>query len=132
MKDLIREYLKSKGCPEHIVKGGLQGLVEMWETVVTEVSHGYDLTFDDYLNDMDIRQILEEVTPLAATPAHKSLIKKLARIDAIMRTLVEPTQHALWGKTAAQERGWTSAKNWWYFSKPKKTGPDLRDEIQDL
>lgn len=132
MKDAIREYLKNKGCAEHIVKGGLQGLVEMWETIVTEISHGYDLTFDDYLGDMDTRQLLEEVKPLATTAAHKSLIRKLGRIDAIMRTLVESTQQALPGEHIAQERNWIPARHWWYFSKPKYLGPDLREEMENL
>ena len=53
MKDPIREYLKKKGCPENVVKSGLQGLITTWETIVIEVSNGYDLTLEDYLNDMD-------------------------------------------------------------------------------
>ena len=129
MKDPIREYLKTKGCPEHIVKGGLGGLVETWETVVTEVSHGYDLTLDDYLNDMDGRQLIEEVVPLASTPAHRALIKKLGRLDGMMKTLIAPREHSLWGNNTASENGWTAEKNWWYFSQPKNPGPDLRDEL---
>lgn len=129
MKDKIREYLRKKGCSEHVVKGGLQDLIENWETVVTEVSHGYDLTLDDYLNDMDGRQLIEEVAPLASTPAHKALIKKLGRIDAIMKTLVEPSPKPLWGENTTRENGWTHEHNWWYFNRPKHPGPDLRDEM---
>ena len=87
MKDSIREFLKKKGCPEHVVKGGFEGLIETWETVVTEISHGYDLTLDDYLNDMDARQLIEEAIPFASTPAHKALIKKLGRLDKIVRQI---------------------------------------------
>lgn len=130
MKDAIREHLRKKGCPEHVVKSGLQGLIETWETVVIEVSHGYDLTLEDYLNDMDGRQLLEEVRLLAATPAQKSLIKKLGRLDGMMKTLVEPREHCLWGDKAATEHGWTAWKNWWYFSQPKNPGPDLRDGLE--
>ena len=132
MKDPIRNYLKNRGCAEHIIRGGLQGLVEMWETIVSEVSHGYDLTFDDYLNDMDTRQLLEEVKPLATTAADKSLIRKLGRIDAMMRTLIEPTKQALWGEQTAQEHNWSRATHWWYFAKPKYLGPDLREEMENL
>lgn len=130
MKDPIREYLKQKGCPDHIVKGGLEGLIETWEIVVNEVTHGYDLTLDDYLNDMDGRQLIEEVVPLATKASHKALIKKLWRLDAIMKTLVEPREHSLWGNNSAQEQGWTREKHWWYFTQPKHPGPDLRAELE--
>ena len=130
MKDPIRAYLRKKGCPEHIVKCGLEGLVETWDTVVTEVSHGYDLTLDDYLNDMDGRQLIEEVVPRASTPAHKALIKRLGRLDGVMRTLIEPSEKPLWDDNAVKENGWTAEKNWWYFNRPKRPGPDLRDELE--
>ncbi len=129
MKDLIREHLKKKGCREHVVKGGLKGLIETWETVVVEVSHGYDLTLEDYLNDMDGRQLIEEVRLLASTPAEKSLIKKLGRLDAMMKSLVDPRDHSLWGNDSAATHGWTRWKNWWYFSQPKNPGQDLRDAL---
>ncbi len=129
MKDPVREYLKRKGCPDHIVKGGLDGLIDSWETVVTEVSHGYDLTLDDYLNDMDGRQLLDEIKPLVSTAAHNALLKKLARLDAIMRTLIVRRELSLWGIGIAQEKGWTPEKNWWYFSQPAHPGPELREEL---
>jgi hypothetical protein len=130
MKDLIRDFLKKKGCPEHVVKGGLEGLIETWETVVTEISHGYDLTLDDYLNDMDGRQLIEEAIPFASTPAHKALIKKLGRLDKIVKTLIVPTEKSLWGESVAKERNWTPETNWWYFNHPEHPGPDLRDELE--
>jgi hypothetical protein len=130
MKDLIREYLEQKGCAEHVVKGGLEGLIETWEVVVNEVAHGYDLTLDDYLNDMDGRQLIEEVIPHASKASHKALIKKLHRLDAILKTLVEPRENSLWGNNSAQEHGWTREKHWWYFSQPKQPGPDLRAELE--
>jgi hypothetical protein len=129
MKDPIREYLKKKGCPEHIVRGGLEGLIETWEIVVTEVSHGYDLTLADYINDMDGRQLIEEIIPLVSSAAHKALVKKLGRIDAMMRMLTKTSEEPLWGDSTIKENGWTSERNWWYFSRPKNPGPDLRDEL---
>lgn len=130
MSDPIRNYLRKKGCSEHVVKTGLAGLIETWETIVTEISHGYDLTMEDYLNDMDTRQLIQEVAPLATTPAQKSLVKKLNRIDAIMRTLIEPTMTSLWGDAVAAEHGWLPEHHWWYFHRPKNAGPELREELE--
>ena len=60
-KDPVGEFLRNRGCPEHVVRGGLRGLVESWEEVVRSVEEGYSLGLDDYLNDMDGRQLIEEV-----------------------------------------------------------------------
>ncbi len=128
--DRIREYLMQKGAPDHVVKGGLRGLVETWEIIVTEVSHGYDLTFDDYLNDMDARQLIDEIQDLASTPSDKALLRKLERMDAMMRTLLEPARECLWGEPAAREHKWNRSHHWWYFMQPKHPGQDLRDELE--
>ena len=104
MKDLIRQYLQQRGCPTHVQDAGLAGLIETWETVVTEVSHGYDLTLDDYRNDMDGRQLIEELKPLAKSAAHKAMFKKLLRLDAIMRTLIV-TREPHCGEIQLRRRG---------------------------
>jgi hypothetical protein len=56
--DPVREYLRRSGAPYSVVARGLRGLVENWERVVTQVVEGYNLSLDDYLNDMDTRQLL--------------------------------------------------------------------------
>lgn len=127
--DHLREYLIQKGCPDHVVKGGLRGLVETWEIIVTEVSHGYDLTLDDYLNDMDTRQLIDEVQDLASTPSDRALLRRLERMDAMMKTMLEPSRHCLWGEAAAKDRRWNRPHHWWYYMQPKHPGPDLQDEL---
>lgn len=102
----------------------------MWETIVTEVAHGYDLTFEDYLNDMDTRQLIDEVQPLASTAADKALLRKLNRLDAVMQTLLEPARNCLWGAATAREHHWKRSHHWWYFMQPKNPGTDLRDELE--
>jgi hypothetical protein len=129
MHDPIRQFLKKRGCPEDIVKGGLKGLIDHWELVVTEVSHGYDLLLEDYIADMDCRQLIEDVVPLATTPAQRSLLKKLKRLDAVMRMLLQAFPKGLRTKQP-EDNGWTPERNWWYFSYPKNSGPDLREELQ--
>ena len=57
--DPITEFLRKQGASYAIVANGLRGLVENWERVVDQVSKGYPQGLDDYLNDMDGRQLLE-------------------------------------------------------------------------
>lgn len=128
-KDPVREFLRKRGCPEHIVRGGLWGLVENWEEVVRSVEEGYSLGLDDYLNDMDGRQLVEEA--LAAVPLQekKSALTRVRKADAEMRKRVRPAGRCLWGDETARQEGWTARKNWWYFSVPVNPGDDLLDEL---
>jgi hypothetical protein len=48
----------------------------------------------------------------------------------MMKTLVEPREHSIWGDKVATENGWSSWKNWWYFCQPKNPGPELRDALE--
>lgn len=128
-KDPVREFLKQRGCPEHVVRGGLQGLAESWEEVVRSIEEGYSLGLDDYLNDLDGRQLLEEALAVAPAQEKKTALQRVRRADAKMRTLVRPAGRCLWGDETARQEGWTARKNWWYFSIPVNPGEELLNEL---
>jgi hypothetical protein len=125
--DPVRDFLKRRGSPGHVVREGLKGLVERWERTVDDVANGYSLGLDDYLNDMDGRQLIEEV--LAVAVNHGSLLKRIMNADHRMRDLVTPSRHCLWGEHAALQHGWSPEKNWWFFSQPKTPGAELSAEL---
>ena len=56
-KDPIRDYLRARGCGQHVVEGGLPYLVESWERFAGEVEKGYDGSLHEWLNDADGREI---------------------------------------------------------------------------
>jgi hypothetical protein len=130
-KDPVGEFLRKRGCPEHVVRGGLRGLVESWDEVVRSVEEGYRLGLDDYLNDMDGRQLIEEVLHTAPADEKKTFLKRIRQADAKMQWLVKPAGRCLWGDETAVQKGWTSKKNWWYFFLPIKAGEDLPAEIEE-
>jgi hypothetical protein len=100
--------------------------------VVESVKKGYLLTLDDYLNDLDGRQLLEEVLKIAPKEKKEKYKDRIQRIDAKFRTLVKPAGKCLWGAEVAESEGWTPKKNWWYFSRPLKGDPDFLAEIDDI
>jgi hypothetical protein len=130
-KDPVREFLKQRGCPEHVVRGGLQGLAESWEEVVRSIEEGYSLGLDDYLNDLDGRQLLEEALAVAPAQEKKTALQRVRRADAKMQTLVRPSGRCLWGDETARQEGWTARKNWWYFSIPVNPGEELLNELSE-
>lgn len=130
-KDPVREILRKRGCPEHVIREGLRGLAESWEEVVRSIAEGYSLGIDDYLNDMDGRQLLEEALVAAPVQERKSLLPRIRKADADMRTLVRPAGRCLWGDETARQEGWTEKKNWWYYSRPINAGEDLLAELDE-
>ena len=130
-KDPVGEFLKNRGCPEHVVQGGLRGLTEGWEEVVRSVEEGYRLGLDDYLNDMDGRQLLEEALHVAPSGDKREYLKRIRQADGKMQWLVRPAGRCLWGDETARQEGWTAKKNWWYFSRPVNAGEELLAEFEE-
>ena len=56
--DVVRRLLIDRACPEDVVEGGLPGLVDRYEAIVRSVEEGYAFGLDDYLNDMDLRDLV--------------------------------------------------------------------------
>jgi len=131
MKDPVRDYLRERDCGEHIIEGGLEGLVESWEKTVRSVEEGYSLTLDDYLNDLDARQLIAEALPVAGDDQRAEIASRLAGADQKMRSLTEPTKVCLWGEEIAEEEGWTAEENWWYFARPIKADAEFLAEIDE-
>ena len=131
MKDPVREYLHERGSGERVVEGGLKGLVEDWEKTVRSVEEGYGLTLDDYLNDLDARQLIADVLLLASDDQRAEIAARLHRADEKMRNLTRSTSVSLWGEEVAAEEGWTPEGNWWYFARPIKADPELLAEIDE-
>lgn len=128
MGDPVREYLQEKGCGEHVIRGGLEGLVEAWERVVESVTQGYRLGLDDYLNDLDARQLLAEAWEVAPVNEQQHYQSRVAAADVQMKSLLRPADECLWGDEVAEEEGWTREEQWWYFGFPRNAGEDLRAE----
>jgi hypothetical protein len=86
--DPIRHLLRARGVAEHIVAGGIEGLMAAWEQTAAAIEAGYSLTLDDYLNDLDARQILEIVLRAIPDP-DGPLLNRLRAADARRRARLD-------------------------------------------
>lgn len=124
--DAIRRMLRARGVADHVVQGGLEGLVAAWEHTAAAIEQGYALTLDDYLNELDARQILEVV--LRASPEPDGpLLDRMRAADARVRAATVPSTRCVWGGGGVP--GWTERRNWWYFVIPRHPGADLADDL---
>lgn len=131
-KHPIQKFLKEKGCGQQIVDRGFIGLVESWEQTVREVESGYRHGLDDYLNDMDVRQLIAGASDRFASEIPDFMHERVAQADQRMRSATAPAGVCLWGESLAQEEGWTAEKNWWYFSRPLQAEPELLADIDEV
>ena len=127
----VQDYLRKRGCAEHVVRGGLVGLLERWERVVDEVAAGYPLGLNDYLNDMDGRELIEAVLQIAAPREREAAAARLATADGKLHELVAAAVGCLWGAAAARENGWTPERQWWYFTSPRRPGVALQRDLEE-
>lgn len=123
----IQRFLRARGVPEHVAAGGLEGLVTSWEATVGQVEDGYDLTLDDYLNDLDARQIIEVLLSAVPEPAGP-LLDRLRDADGRMRAATVPAGGCVWAEGAQDD--WHERRNWWYFVVPRAPGEDLREDLE--
>jgi len=128
--DPVREYLRQQGAPYHVIANGLRGLVENWERIGAAVEAGYNLLLDDYLNDMDGRQLLENALSVAPAEVRDAFLDRVQAADQRIRALVVPANRCLWGQIVAEEEGWRDNKQWWYFTRPRNAGPQLLEELR--
>ena len=129
--DPVTRYLQSRDCTRDMVRGGLNGLVNRWEVIVAQVVKGYDFTLDDYLNDMDLRDILagalDALGPKEAQPPEID-----RRVTAADRQFLELTLATddLWGNPEDGEGAPDPETQWWYYRRPAKPGPTLQEDMK--
>jgi hypothetical protein len=120
MNDPVPEYCRRRGYAERVIEGGMRYLVESWEHVVESVVNGEIQFQDDYLNDMDGRQILEEVVTVATSEQKAEFFDRIEIADRRFLAVAVPTEDCIWGDANARKYGWTRETHWWYFYRPPK------------
>src|SRR4051794_6939818 len=99
----VRQYLQDNGYPPHVVRGGLEGLIQRWQEFVAEVEEGYGHGLSDYRNDLDLRGV-PALVGAADDPAVSSAEERLQPL-----------------LTGAGQRVWESLGGdpWWDFGYPR-------------
>ncbi len=97
-------------------------LLEQWARTVDDVENGYALTYDDYLNDLDVRRSLD------AAPLPFEAKERLAALDARFHEATFPSGACVWGVENEAAEGWDRVTQWYYWRLPTHPGPAFHDE----
>ncbi len=108
----IEEYLRENDYPEHVARGGREGLIRRWREFVEQVEKGYPLGLEDYRNDLDLRGIIS-----------------MLELDNEVRDSDERFARLL---TACDRRVWESAASnpFWDFGHPSNAGEELLADLR--
>jgi hypothetical protein len=104
--------------------------VARWAKIVDSLERGWRFDLDDWLNDMDLRQLIHDGWPLYGPDEKSEVEAAIKRADShfLLRTVY--AGKCLWGRKTAKREKWSAKTNWWYFRKPRKAGADFIEEVE--
>jgi hypothetical protein len=127
-KERVRAWLSQKQWVDclgnEVVFSGepesyLIGLLENWSDVVAYIERGYNLTIEDYENDIWRRDDIDEVMQLLSEAGRKAYAELLAPID---ERFVQATFEVPIPISPLAEG---SLERWWWRRVPKRMGDDM-------
>jgi hypothetical protein len=118
----IREYCTRHGFSERVRDGGLDYLLHGWQLTVSDVVEGYTGLFDEYLNDMDGRRIIDELLPLEDATELRKVEASLPALDDGFIKATLPTSSCIWSEDVAQKHKYQPGRDWWYYRIPSNLG----------
>ncbi|MEO6528294.1 MAG: hypothetical protein ABIP93_16860 [Gemmatimonadaceae bacterium] len=119
--DPVVRYLAERGVSTGLRDTGLRGIVARWDALASRATR-YDLTLDDWLNDLDLRDIIAGAMSVAPEPERQALRSLLERADGRFRRATVESARPL---VAGADR----AAQWWYLRHPAQPGRGMRDDL---
>lgn len=104
-------------------------LIDQWVEFTGDLDKGYSFDLDNWLNDVDVRELILEALPMFSREEMGEHALKLDQADATFRAATRDFKKCVWGKGTARKERWTPEKNWWYFRTPLSSNAQLEDEL---
>ena len=126
--DPVATYLADRGVSDQLQRIGLHGLIARWGVIARNVAH-YDLTIDDWLNDVDLRDIIAGALAVASDVERRASAQALERADESFRSGTTVTKRSLWGDSVGTADNHDPQQQWWYFRRPTHPGETMRADL---
>jgi hypothetical protein len=122
--DAVDRYLAERGVAEHLRARGLRGMIDDWARIAASAEH-YDFTLDDWINDLDLRDIIAGALTVASPGNQRRMRAVLARADERFRAATVECARPLGGAAAGE----SESDAWWYRRAPARPGATMRDDL---
>jgi len=100
-------------------------LLEKWKRFVLEVEAGYRLSIHDYVHDLYMRDLLEEVKEAVPPRLREEIDVVLRPWDELFLLVTQPSINPI--DTEVEE----GARDWW-FRIPCRSGPELQRYLLEM
>lgn len=127
--DALQRYFAARGLPAEARQRGLRGLVNAWASVARAAAR-YDLTLDDWRNDLDLRDIIAGAMMVPAADVQRGQRDAIERADELFRAGTIDIGRALWGRSSEPAVNGESTSSWWYHRRPKHPGAAMRADLE--
>lgn len=115
--------------PEPPDAGEYRAMIDQWAAFVAGLSEPYIFDLDNWLNDVDLRQLIHEANPMFGVDEVADAARKLEEADRNFLLATHEVPTCLWGSKTARREHWTAARNWWYFRAPLRSNAELDEEL---
>jgi hypothetical protein len=100
--------------------------VSRWEQVARDAElEVYPFGVEDWLDELDGRQILDDLSAAVPGALREALVARVAEADSRVRAATERLETCLWGSSLAKRQGWAPDRQWWYWRRPRAVRPDF-------
>ncbi|MDQ2890524.1 MAG: hypothetical protein M3R65_08220 [Gemmatimonadota bacterium] len=126
--DAVARYLAARGVAIHLRNKGLRDIIARWDGIARAAAR-YDLTLDDWLNDLDLRDIIAGALAVASEREQHDVRDALDRADDLFRSATTETKQSMWGDAVVTADKHDPLRQWWYFRRPDHPGKSMRTDL---
>ena len=106
-----------------------RALIDQWSSFTGDLAQAYIFDLDNWLNDVDIRQLIADASLMFGPDELAEHADKLEAADRAFLLATHAVEKCLWGGKTARREKWTFGKNWWYFRAPLRSNAQLDEEL---
>jgi hypothetical protein len=115
-EEKVKEFLKKRRVAEHVIKGGIKYLFDCWKKFVEDCEKNSYMEIEEYLNDLDGRDILQDVIEeFEKEDIMKWVVIEVKKYDERFRKLLFNTDVCAWGKPNEHKYISTKKTRFWYW-----------------
>ena len=104
-------------------------MIDDWARLAASAER-YDLTLDDWINDLDLRDIIAGALAVASPSEQRRVGATLERADDRFRAATVECARPLGGAAAGEsDQPPDSSDAWWYRRAPARPGATMRDDL---
>lgn len=126
--DAVDRYLTERGVADHVRARGLRGMIDDWGKIAASAER-YDLTLYDWINDLDLRDIIAGALAVASPSDQHQVRTVLARADDRFRAATVECAPPLGDGAGDSAQPSDPQGAWWYRRAPAHPGATMRDDL---